>query len=62
MKAIVGSAGIEEVPKVNCQEQSLEELKQTLAVTLKEALALNPEDALAAAGPDYTKETIRLTP
>jgi predicted RNase H-like HicB family nuclease len=29
---------VEEVPGVNCQERSLEELKETLRQTLKEAL------------------------
>ncbi|NOY84920.1 MAG: type II toxin-antitoxin system HicB family antitoxin [Nitrospirae bacterium] len=32
---------IEEVPGVNCQERAYEALKETLAVTLKEALGLN---------------------
>ena len=43
--AIVKRAGdwwigwIEEVPGVNCQERSREELLETLAITLSEALA-----------------------
>ena len=41
---------IEEVPGVNCQEDSLEALKETLAVTLQEALAFNRQDALAETG------------
>jgi len=32
---------IEEVPGVNCQEKSYEELKEALKVTLREALALS---------------------
>ncbi len=32
---------VEEVPGVNCQERSLEELKETLRETLKEALERN---------------------
>ncbi len=44
---------IEEVPGVNCQEKTLEELKKTLEVTLKEALEFNREDALSAAGSGY---------
>lgn len=51
---------IEEVPGVNCQEGTLEELKETLAVTLKEALEFNRQDALSAAGAGYTEETILL--
>jgi predicted RNase H-like HicB family nuclease len=32
---------LEEVPGVNCQERSREELLESLSVTLKEALELN---------------------
>lgn len=35
---------IEEVPGVNCQERTHEELMDTLRVTLGEALALDRED------------------
>ena len=51
---------IEEVPGVNCQERTYEELKETLKVTLSEALALNRQDALAAAGSGYKEEKIAL--
>ena len=44
---------IEEVPRVNCQEATREELIETLRITLKEAVELNREDALIAAGPDF---------
>jgi predicted RNase H-like HicB family nuclease len=37
---------IEEVPGVNCQEKTREELRQSLKVTLKEALEFNRQDAL----------------
>lgn len=47
---------IEEVPGVNCQERTHEELMDTLAVTLREALELNRQDALKAAGSGF-KET-----
>ena len=53
---------IEEVPGVNCQESTLEELKETLTVTLREALEFNRQDALAAAGAEYTEEKISLQP
>jgi predicted RNase H-like HicB family nuclease len=49
---------IEEVPGVNCQERSREELVETLQVTLREALALNRQDALLAAGEEFTEEKI----
>lgn len=49
---------IEEVPGVNCQEPSHEELLESLTVTLREALEMNREDALAAAGVGYQEEKI----
>ena len=49
---------IEEVPGVNCQGKTREELVATLQVTLAEALDLNREEALAAAGADYEVATI----
>jgi len=49
---------IEEVPGVNCQEATRDELIETLTVTLREALDLNREDALAAAGDLYSEEKI----
>ena len=39
---------IKEVPGVNCQERDRDELLETLAITLSEALEFNREDALAA--------------
>ena len=41
---------IEEVPSVNCQERTYEELKETLKITLKEALEFNRQDKLILAG------------
>ncbi|WP_133513196.1 type II toxin-antitoxin system HicB family antitoxin [Candidatus Thiosymbion oneisti] len=49
---------IEEVPGVNCQEKTYDELKNTLEVTLKEALEFNRQDALVAAGIGYMEEKI----
>ena len=49
---------IEEVPGVNCQERTHEELMESLKITLKEALDFNREDAIAAAGTDYLEEQI----
>lgn len=51
---------IEEVPGVNCQERTYEELKETLEITLREALEFNRKDALNAAGSDYREEKIAL--
>jgi len=49
---------IEEIPGVNCQERTREDLIETLRVTLKEALELNRQDAIAAVGSGYTEEKI----
>ena len=51
---------IEEVPRVNCQERTREELLETLRMTLTEAIDLNRQDALSAAGPEYAEEKIRV--
>ena len=44
---------IEEVPGVNCQERTREELVETLKVTLAEAIELNRADAKSAAGSGF---------
>ena len=51
---------IEEVPGVNCQEASRDELLVSLRTTLQEALELefNRQDAIAAAGDNYQEEPI----
>ena len=49
---------IEEVPGVNCQESSREALVETLRVTLREALKLNRQEALGAAGGDFEEASI----
>jgi len=51
---------IEEVPGVNCQERSHEELIESLRITLKEALEFNKKDALSAAGIDFQEEKISI--
>ncbi len=51
---------IEELPGVNCQERTHKELKESLEVTLKEALEFNRQDALSAAGTGYTEEKIAI--
>lgn len=38
---------IEEIPGVNCPERTYDELKETLEVTLREALEFNRQDALS---------------
>lgn len=49
---------IEEVPGVNCQESTREELLKSLQSTLREALEFNREDAIAAAGAEYQEERV----
>ena len=49
---------VEEVPGVNCQEHTREELLESLRVTLKEALAFNRQEALGAAGADFEEAPI----
>jgi len=49
---------IEEVPGVNCQEKTREELINTLKVTLREALDFNRNEAKKAAGLDYEEKLI----
>jgi len=39
----------EEIPGVNCQEQSRERLLETLRITLQQAIEMNRRDAVAAA-------------
>jgi predicted RNase H-like HicB family nuclease len=51
---------IEEIPGVNCQEMTREELLESLRTTLREALAFNREDALHIAGTEYQEERIAL--
>ncbi|HAM49890.1 MAG TPA: hypothetical protein DCP92_04050 [Nitrospiraceae bacterium] len=49
---------IEEIPGVNCQERTREDLIETLRLTLKEALEFNRQDAISAVGSGYTEEKI----
>jgi predicted RNase H-like HicB family nuclease len=51
---------IEEIPGVNCQEATREELLESLRITLLEALEFNRQDAIEAAGNDYVEEAIAL--
>jgi predicted RNase H-like HicB family nuclease len=51
---------IEEVPGVNCQEATKEELLETLRITLREALDLNRREAREAAGTSFEEAVIAL--
>ena len=49
---------VEEVPGVNCQEYSREELLITLKETLEEALEFNRKEAIEAAGGFFEEEVL----
>ena len=49
---------IEEIPGVNCQERTYEELLESLRLTLKEAIDFNRKDAITAVGSGYKEEKI----
>lgn len=51
---------VEEIPGVNCQEATREELLESLKTALEEALEFNRQDAIAAAGDKYQEEQIPL--
>ncbi len=51
---------IEEIPGVNSQGESREELLGNLRSALEEAIEMNREEALAAAVDGYTEESIAL--
>ena len=51
---------IEEIPGVNCQESSKEALLDTLSITLREALELNRDEAINAAGDEFEELKIAL--
>jgi predicted RNase H-like HicB family nuclease len=49
---------IEEIPGVNCQEPTRDDLLKTLEVTLREALELNRQEAREAAGEGFEEAAI----
>lgn len=49
---------VEEVPGVNCQEATREELLESLRITLNEALEFNREYARRMAGVDFEEALI----
>ena len=51
---------IEEIPGVNCQEETREALIESLRVTLREALKLNRSEAILAAGKGYEELAIAI--
>jgi len=51
---------IEEIPGVNCQERSKEELLETLKITLTESLKMNRSEALGLAESDYSEVLLKV--
>lgn len=52
---------IQEIPGVNCQERTKDELLDTLEITLRETLEYNREEARrAAVGNQYQEITIQI--
>lgn len=51
---------IEEVFGVNCQENTYDELLESLEIILKEALEFNSQEAITAAGSGYREEKIAI--
>ena len=51
---------VEEVPGVNAQEHSRDELLVSLRLVLREALEFNREEARQAAGPAYEELALTL--
>jgi len=51
---------IEEIPGVNCQEETKEKLLGSLKATLKEALEFNRQDARKSAESNYIEELVSI--
>ena len=51
---------IKEIPGINCQEYSKQELLKTLKITLAEAIEFNENEALQYVGNNYCEESILL--
>ena len=51
---------IEEIPGVNCQENTYEKLIESLKITIRETLEFNKNEALEIAGTGYREEKIRI--
>jgi hypothetical protein len=51
---------IEEVPGINCQEPTKQALLESLSITIREALELNRDDAISAAGEGFEELRIAL--
>ena len=48
----------EEIPGVNCQEETREELLESLRVSLQEAIEMNRRDALETVSEEYEEAIV----
>ena len=51
---------IQEIPGVNCQERTKNELLETLRITLRETIEYNREEAINAAKVKHQEVTIQI--
>lgn len=51
---------VEEVPGVNAQERTKQELRESLRLALREAIDFNRRDARSAAQDDFVEEPLAL--
>jgi predicted RNase H-like HicB family nuclease len=51
---------IEEIPGVNCQEATHDQLINSLKITLREALEFNRQEALNAASSNFKEEMVQV--
>ena len=51
---------IQEIPGVNCQERTKDELLETLRITLRETIEYNREEAINAAKIEHQEVTIQI--
>ncbi|SLM33185.1 conserved hypothetical protein [Desulfamplus magnetovallimortis] len=49
---------IQEIPGVNCQGETREELLESLKTTLQEVIEMNRQEAVSQAGENYFEELI----
>ena len=51
---------VQEVPGVNCQERTHDELMESLRSALREALEFNRAEAIQAAADDFSEEPLAI--
>ncbi len=51
---------IQEIPRINCQERTKDELLETLRITLRETIEYNRKEAIEAAKFDHEEIIIQI--